>query len=94
MFPGDIRCHFGRLHELSNNCVIEKILPKSSGNPSDQLPIIGTICPDSQSSSDVDEEIIMEGPKSVVKYPSFPFIMCPNNKPFLTYSAVVQSSLL
>ena len=103
-FPKDIRAHFSRLHNQSNNCLIEEILPKSFNHPSDQIPVIDKIEPKSQTSSTV-----MEGPKALMNFLSLPsdrsfshyspepksdplpFIKCPLTQ---TYSAVVQSSLL
>lgn len=83
-FPEDIHCHFGRLHDVSNNCDVEEIHLESLGNLDSFLPIIGTISPISQSSSVVDEEIVMQEPKTKT---------CANKESSLTYFAVRQSSL-
>ena len=53
--PEDIRTHFSRLHNLSNNCVIEEIVPEASDHTIDQPLICGTISPNSQTSSFVDK---------------------------------------
>ena len=63
-FPEDIKVHFGRLHDLSNNCVIEEILPEFSN------PIDNTTIPSSQTSSIADEEIVLEGPEFLIDFPS------------------------
>ena len=46
-YPKDIQCHFDRLHDLSNNCAIEEILPESSGNSDNFIPTVDTVCPGS-----------------------------------------------
>lgn len=50
------------MHDLSNNCVIEEILPETLGTSKNHhsIPVIGNICPESK--SEMDEEIILEGP--------------------------------
>ena len=68
-FPEDIRTRFGRLHNLSNNCVIEEIVHEVLDHTCDQTPICGTINPNSQTSSVVDEEIVIESPKVLQDFP-------------------------
>ena len=69
-FPEDIKTHFGRLHNLSNNCVIEEIVPEVSGHTCDQIHISGTTFPNSQNSSVVDEEIVIEDTEVSKDFPS------------------------
>lgn len=60
-FPEDIQSHFGTLHDLSNNCVIEEILLEFSTH-------VDNI--DSQTSSVADEEIVIESPEVSLDFPS------------------------
>ena len=92
-YPEDIQCHFGRLRELSNNCVIEEIIPESLGNLYESIPIIDTISSGSQLSSIMDEEIVLEGTELTTYCPPLSSKICHVQKSPLTYSAVLQSSL-
>ena len=79
-------------------------MPEVSGHTCDQIPICGTIYPHSETSSVIDEEIVVEGPEVSKDFPSLSSDhsvshcsqmshKCPTEVPSKTYSAVVKSSL-